>query len=139
IPCLARMRKWLLSGLLAASALACAPATAVAAAPPHDAFAAAAPLTVGTDVSSSNVDATVESGEPNPTGFAASESCPNIAAGPSCGSSVWYAFQAPTTGQYTIGDCDGGTDVYSIVGVYTGTTIGTAAQVAAMGQSQQCN
>lgn len=132
------MRKWLLSGLLVGSAVAYAPAAAPAAPPANDSFAAATPLVVGTDVSGTNVDATVESGEPNPTGFAASESCPNIAAGPSCGSSVWYTFQAPTTGQYTIGDCDGGTDVYSIVGVYTGTTIGTAVQVAAMGQNQQC-
>ena len=132
------MRKWLLSGLLVGSALACWPSAALAA-PANDAFSAAAPLTVGADVSSSNVDATVEAGEPDPTGFAASESCPNIAAGPSCGTSVWYTFQAPSTGQYTISTCDGGTDVYSIVGVYTGTTIGTAVQVAASGQSQQCN
>lgn len=124
------MRKWLLSGLLVGSALACWPSAALAA-PANDAFSAAAPLTVGADVSSSNVDATVEAGEPDPTGFAASESCPNIAAGPSCGTSVWYTFQAPSTGQYTISTCDGGTDVYSIVGVYTGTTIGTAVQVAA--------
>jgi hypothetical protein len=113
--------------------------TAQAAPPANDGFASAAPLAVGAELSSSNVDATVEAGEPDPTGFAASYACPNIAAGANCGTSVWYTFQPSSSGEYTIGTCDGGTDVYSIVGVYTGATIGSLALVGAKGQGQQCS
>ena len=112
--------------------------TAQAAPPANDAFAAAAPLAVGAEISSSNVDATVEAGELDPTGFAASETCADIAVGANCGTSVWYTFQPSSTGQYTIGTCDGGTDVYSIVGVYTGA-LGSLTLVGANGQGQQCS
>jgi hypothetical protein len=113
--------------------------TAQAAPPANDAFASAAPLALGAEVSSSNVEATVEVGEPDPTGFAASDTCANIAAGTNCGTSVWHTFQPSSSGQYTIGTCDGGTDVYSIVGVYTGATLGSLALVGAKGQGQQCS
>ena len=113
------------------------PGAAHAAAPANDAFASAAPLAVGEQVSGSNVDATVETGEPDPTGFAASDTCPDIATGVNCGTSVWYTFQPASSGQYTIGICDGGTDVYGIVGVYTGA-LGSLTQVGASGQGQQC-
>ena len=88
-------------------------------------------------LSASNVDATVETGEPDPTGFAASDTCADIAAGANCGTSVWYTFQPASSGQYTIGICDGGTDVYGIVGVYTGA-LGSLTQIGASGQGQQC-
>ena len=65
----------------AALIVARAAAAAQAAAPANDAFAAATPLAVGEEISGSNVDATAETGEPDPTGFAASETCANIAAG----------------------------------------------------------
>jgi hypothetical protein len=113
------------------------PGAALAAAPANDAFASAAPLAVGDQVSGSNVDATVETGEPDPTGFAVSETCPSIAGGVNCGTSVWYTFQPASSGQYTIGICDGGTDVYGIVGVYTGS-LGSLTEVGASGQGQQC-
>jgi hypothetical protein len=132
------MSRPLLAGLAAALALALGTGIAQAAPPANDAFAAATPLALGEEVSSSNVDATVEAGEPDPTGFAASYACPNIAAGANCGTSAWYTFQPSSSGQYTIGTCDGGTDVYSIVGVYTGP-LGSLTLVGASGQGQQCS
>jgi hypothetical protein len=133
------MTRGILATLIVAASLLLGAGVAQAAAPANDAFASATPLAVGAEVSSSNVDATVEAGEPDPTGFAASDTCPNVAAGASCGTSVWYTFQPSSSGEYTIGTCDGGTDMYSIVGVYTGAAIGSLALVGAKGQGQQCS
>jgi hypothetical protein len=131
------VKRGTLAALTGAALMLLGPGAAHAAAPANDAFAAAVPLAVGEQVSGSNVNATVETGEPDPTGFAASDTCPDIAAGVNCGTSVWYTFQPAYSGQYTIGICDGGTDVYGIVGVYTGA-LGSLTQVGASGQGQQC-
>ena len=72
------------------------------AAPANDAFSAATPLAVGRGLE-------LEPGRDGrgrraqPAGFAASDSCLNIAAGANCGTSVWYTFQPASSGQYTIG------------------------------------
>ena len=131
------MRKWLLSGLLVGSAVTYAPAAAIAAAPANDAFAAPVPLTVGSEISGSNVDATVETGEPNPTNSSQANTCLAITGGPNCGTSVWYTFLAPSNGQFTIDTCDGGTDFRSVVGVYTGT-LGALAEVGYSYQGPAC-
>jgi hypothetical protein len=127
------------AALIGAALMVWGPGVAQGAMPTNDGFAAATPLALGVELSNSNVDATAEVGEPDPTGFAASETCADVAAGANCGTSVWYTFQPSSSGQYTIGTCDGGTDVYSIVGVYTGAALGSLALVGANGQSQQCS
>jgi hypothetical protein len=129
------MRRWLLPGVLVALVAACAPPAA--AAPANDAFAAADPLAVGTEVSASNVDATVEPGEPNPSNSSQAGTCLTIADGPDCGTSVWYAFQPSSSGQYTIETCDGGTDFNSVLGVYTGT-LGSPTEIGYSYQGPAC-
>jgi hypothetical protein len=104
-------------------------ATAEASAPSNDAFSAAAPLAVGQQISSDNLDATVEPGEPNAALVAVSGECAAFSDGPQCGASVWYAFTPASGGQYTIETCDRGTDMDTVLGVYTGATIGAAVLV----------
>jgi hypothetical protein len=125
------VRKGLLLALVSAFALLVGSGVAQAAPPANDDFAAASPLAVGDEISAANLDATVEPGEPDPTGFSTSPSCPNLGAGANCGTSVWYTFQPSSTGEYTIETCDGGTDLNTILGVYTGTAVGSLTQVGA--------
>jgi hypothetical protein len=106
-----------------------APAAVQAAAPANDSFAAAAPLAAGQEISGVNLDATAEPGEPNPANGSKSEICAAIGDGPDCATSVWYLFQPAVSGEYTIETCDGGTDVDSVLGVYTGAAIGSAVAV----------
>jgi hypothetical protein len=116
--------------ILAALAISAVGATtAGAAAPSNDAFSAAAPLALDQEISSANLDATVEAGEPNAAGVSISGECGAFADGPNCGSSVWYAFTPAAPGQVTIETCDRGTDMDTVVGVYTGATIGAAVVV----------
>ncbi len=119
-----------LAGLLAVG-------SAQAAAPSNDAFAAAIPLALDEDQSASNVDATVEAGEPNPTNSSQSYGCATIADGPDCGASVWYTFQPPSSGEYTLETCDGGTDFPSVIGVYTGT-LGSLSEIGYSLQGSKC-
>jgi hypothetical protein len=132
------VKKGLLPALLGVVLLLIGPGVAQAAAPANDAFAAATPLAVGEEVSSSNLDATVEAGEPNPAGFSESNSCPNLAAGSSCGTSVWFDFQPALSGEYTIETCDGGTDLDTILGVYTGAAVGSLVQIGANDEVAGC-
>jgi hypothetical protein len=120
-------------------ALVVLPAAASAAPPSNDDFANPLTLTVGDAISGTNVDATSQADEPNPEGnngspytiYITENDCTTLTEAPKCGNSVWYSFQAPETTNYTIATCDRGTDFDSVLGVYTGDTIGAATQVGA--------
>lgn len=91
-------------------------APAALAAPANDNFAEAENVgaTLPIAISRSNVGATKESGEEIGT-FAA-------------GHSVWFAWEAPSTGFVTIGSCEA--TFHSVVGVFTGTEVGSLTKVA---------
>ena len=91
-------------------------APAAIAAPPNDAFADAQPLTgVPLAITASNLDATLESGEP--------------LADSGAGASVWYTWTAPATGAYQVDTCASGFD--TVLGVFTGTSVAELSSVAA--------
>ena len=92
------------------------PGSALAAAPANDNFAAAAELTGRSDVAEgTNEEATKELNEPNH-------------AGPG-GASIWYRWTAPADGRVVVSTCE--SDFDTLVGVYTGTAVGSLTQVAA--------
>lgn len=91
--------------------------TALAAAPANDDFAnaqAVGPLPV--NLTESNVEATKEEGEPyhGPMG--------------SKGHSVWFKWQAPSSGFVTVGTC--GSDFAAVLTVYTGTQVNALTKVS---------
>ena len=101
------------------------PAAARAAAPANDAFSNAATLASGSTVFGNNLNATAEGAEPSPSADAVSPACSHVTDGPSCATSVWYAFHAPTTANYTIDTCDYGTDLNPLLSVWTGSGLGS--------------
>jgi len=123
------MLKGLLSAFSICFLLALGTGVAQAAAPANDAFAAATPLAVGEQVSSDNLDATAEPGEPSGPGFTVSGSCAAISEGADCGTSVWYVFEPSASGQYTIETCDRGTDVDSVLALYSGVELGSLVSI----------
>ncbi len=126
----------MLRGLTAAAAASAAllvfVAGAEAAPPPNDAFAAAQPLGLGQQVSAVNLEATAEvPGEPDPEeGDPVSNGCEKVDEAPRCASSVWYTLTPATGGEYTVETCDGGTDIDSILAVYSGATLATLKEEA---------
>jgi hypothetical protein len=100
---------------------------AFAAAPANDEFSAAEALAPGLPVSATgtNVEATKEGGEPDH-------------ALTSAGHSVWYSWQAPSTAVVTVDTC--GSNFDTVVGVYTGATVGGLTEVAsdAFGGGPNC-
>jgi hypothetical protein len=132
------VKKGLLPALLCAVLSLVGPGVAQAAAPANDAFAASKPITVGGEVAGTNLQATVEPGEPDPAGFSTSNACPNLAGGAHCGTSVWFDFQPALSGEYTIETCDGGTDLDTILGVYTGAAVNALTLIAANDQAFDC-
>ncbi|MCY3022474.1 MAG: chitobiase/beta-hexosaminidase C-terminal domain-containing protein [Planctomycetota bacterium] len=90
---------------------------AAAVPPPNDDFAARIPLS-GVDVSTTatNVDAGREAGEPEH-------------AKKTGGASLWWSWQAPGSGSVTISTA--GSDFDTLLGVYTGGSIGALSGVAA--------
>ena len=105
----------LLIGLLAASPAAAAP-------PANDNFANAA--TYSSQVVSSNVQATKQSGEPNH-------------AGDPGGASVWYSWTAPSTGNFAATTC--GSQFDTLLGVYTGTAVNALTEVASNDEGFRCS
>jgi hypothetical protein len=95
--------------------------------PPNDAFADAQ-VVAGSDpivVRDANQDATREAGEP-------------LHAGEGGGSSLWYRWTAPTTGEYRIDTC--GSGVFGTqLAVYTGTRVDVLTAVAADGNDCPSN
>jgi hypothetical protein len=111
------------AGLLGALALAMgclslwAP-TALAAPPTNDNFANAQALGPGLpiELSTTNVEATKEEGEPYHGTFG------------SKGHSIWFKWEATFTGFVTLGTC--GSDFATVTSVYTGTAVGELTKVA---------
>ncbi len=77
-------------------------------APSNDDFAAAQPLPIPARVTGSNVDATLEAGEPEPSPYTS-------------GHSVWYRLTAATGAPVRISTCGVGSN--SLLAVYTGTSV----------------
>jgi hypothetical protein len=123
------MLKGLLSALSILVLFAFSAATAAADPPANDAFAAATPLALGQQISSVNLDATAEPGEPT-TGPVISGSCALISESPNCATTVWYTVEAVANEEITVETCDLGTDVDSILAVYSGPAIGALTPIA---------
>jgi uncharacterized protein DUF4214 len=86
-------------------------------APANDDFANAQTITGCSGVATgTNVNATMETGEPNHS--------PDNGGG---SRSIWYQWQAPSTGTATI--TTAGSDFDTVLGVYTGSTVATAVHV----------
>ena len=91
--------------------------TASAAAPANDDFANASALTgLPAGATGTNVDATTESGEPEPW-----ENTPG-------GHSVWWTWTAPADGDVTVDTC--GSDFDTLLAVYTGDSVAALTTVA---------
>jgi hypothetical protein len=103
--------------MLAIGAVLMVPTAALAAPPANDAFADAQELNGRVaSVAGLNKDATKEAGEP-------------AHAGEPGGASVWYRWTAPASGQAFLSTC--GSDFDTLLAVYTGSSVGALAQVAA--------
>ncbi len=122
-------------------ALLALPATsATAAAPANDAFAAPATLTSESPaLLGDNLEATVEPSETESGNFARWDDCGSFTETPTCGSSVWYAFTAPATGDYTIDTCDKGTEVDTVLYAYSGSALGALAELASNDDASTCD
>ena len=77
--------------------------------PPNDAFADGQVISLPDEVTGSNVDATIQAGEPDPVEEDGSRS------------SVWYRFTALADGLVRFGTC--GSEISAILSVYTGSTV----------------
>jgi hypothetical protein len=111
-----RHRRALLALVVFAAAIV--PAVAFAAAPSNDNFSAAAEIpAAGGTATSTNVDATAETGEPDHanSGFGALHS-------------VWFKWTAPADGPTTLDTCGSGFNTR--LGVYTGTAVNALTEVA---------
>jgi|GEM_PF-2268051 len=86
------------------------------AAPPNDNFANAQPISGSAgNLTGSNAGATKETGEPNHAGNAG-------------GASVWYRWQAPSSGGVTF--TTSGSEINTLLAVYTGGSVNTLARIA---------
>jgi hypothetical protein len=112
------MRSRFVRGLLTVAVLsapASLPAVAVAQ-PPNDNFANAQVLSGTTATATgTNVDATMEPGEPEHAGFTG-------------GTSVWYVWTAPASGPVRISTC--GSDFDTLLAVYTGDSVSALTTIA---------
>ncbi len=122
------MLKGLLSTLSILAVFLASTGAAIADPPANDAFAAATPLALGQQFSSVNLDATAEPGEPT-TGPVISGSCTLITESPNCATTVWYTVDAAASEEITVETCDLGTDVDSILAVYSGAAIGSLTEI----------
>jgi hypothetical protein len=111
-------------GLVAVSFLFLSAVAGAQVAPPNDNFANATVITGSrVTVSGTNVDATVEPGEPEH-------------AGKPGGHSVWWSWAAPADGAVTIDTCD--SDFDTLLAVYTGTTVNALTPVASNDDAEAC-
>lgn len=97
--------------------------SAVAALPANDDFANREMLSgsLPIEVSRSNLSATKESGEFLGMPFSA-------------GHSVWFEWEATSSGWVTVGGCDA--DFVNVVGIYTGTAVGALTRIASGNDSE---
>jgi hypothetical protein len=114
------------------------PAAAHAAAPANDAFGSAISLAPGTTVRGNDLNATAEGAEPSPTPDAVSPGCSHVTDGPNCATSVWYAFHAPASTNYTIETCDYGTDFTPVLSAWTGSGLGSLSLVTSSDFAGSC-
>jgi hypothetical protein len=86
---------------------------------------------VDDEILGTNLDATAETGEMETNaGSVVEDDCNNdISADARCSSSVWYTFAPDATDTYTIETCDMGTDVDTVLGVWTGTAPASLTEV----------
>jgi hypothetical protein len=113
------------------------PGTAAAAPPVNDDFANATALTppaggATTSVDGTTTGATGQTGEPNPTGNA--WSCGNA----TCARSVWYTITPTASGLLTLDTCDATVQPDTVVGVYTGSAVGSLTEVKASDDGFSC-
>jgi hypothetical protein len=123
-------RGFLATAVLAlAVALALPAASALAAPPPNDAYADATTLAfpdTDAEVTSdgTTVEATGQTGEPNPHGYARpSSGCPDaggMTGGAPCERSVWYSMTATRNATIEARTCELSGDADTVIGVYTG-------------------
>jgi hypothetical protein len=106
-----------IAGALIAAMFLLVAAPVAVAAPANDDFAEAEDLgsALPATISRSNVGATKEAGEGEVASFSA-------------GHSVWFEWEAPSTGFVTIGSCEA--TFHSVVGVFTGAEVGSLAKAA---------
>jgi hypothetical protein len=119
------MRKLRLGGVIAALvvALVCVPG-ALSAPPSNDNFGSPTVLTgVEGSHTTTNAEATKETGEPNHAGDLG-------------GTSVWFSWTAPRGGVLLIDTCDSSFD--TLLAVYTGTAVNALSQVDASDDSDGC-
>jgi hypothetical protein len=102
-------------GLLGAGPAAAAP-------PANDNFANA--QTISGQLTSSNVQATKQTGEPNH-------------ADDPGGASVWYSWTAPSTGNFAVTTC--GSQFDTLLGVYTGSAVNALTEVASNDEGFRCS
>jgi hypothetical protein len=113
-------------------ALLLAPAAAAqAAAPANDDFANATPLVAGAPtIHTDNLGATGEPNEPAPAhGSVTPDQCANPGDAPDCSSSIWFTFTPDQSVSYSIETCDLGTELDTVLGVYTGTALNALTEV----------
>lgn len=113
-----------IAGGLALVALVVFADAALAAAPANDDFANRQPLTeaLPIEVTGSNVEATHESGEPSNGTY---------------GHSVWFEWEAPATGWFTVGACN--SDFAAGVALFTGTEPANLTPVGSgLGEGPDC-
>ena len=125
------MRRLALAVLTVLAVLAPAAASASAAPPANDAFATPATLnSEDAPLLADNLGATSEPGEIS-HGSSKFNDCTAFDQRTDCGNSVWYAFTAPSTADYTIDTCDKGTEVDTVLVAFeAGATVGGLTKIA---------
>ena len=94
--------------------LLCTPSVALAAPPPNDNFANAQPVSLPSHVTGPITGATLEPGEPDPSGIHVS-------------TSIWYAYTPVTEQDVKVDTCDG--TFYASFRVYTGASVSALTQL----------
>ena len=112
------MSRWIRLGLcLALTLCAAVPATAAAAPPANDDFAAAQAISLPSQVPGSTVDATIETGEPDPDELGITHS-------------IWFEWTAAADGPVKLDTC--GNHLPSVLSVWTGATVASLTEVTGL-------
>jgi len=123
------------AGLITLAAAALTAPAALADPPGNDDFGDSAPLSGASfTVSGTNVEATAQPGEPNHAGFSLRTGECFLVFDPSCQTSVWYSWTAPSTER--VGLQTSGTDLDTTLAVYLGGSVGSLSEVASNDDAQ---